>query len=323
MQYGEKSEKGMLENLHKNIDGYNNKFGQNCVQSGSWNNSSVIAICTPVMQRVHQMCPNSAELVFMDSSGCLDKDNHRLFILMTHSAAGGLPLGCFITSSESLGAIKYGLELLKSLIKVPFYGVGYPQVFMTDDSKAERGAIAAVFPQSELMLCTFHVLQAVWRWAHESKHGLHVDQRPLLMKHVKAMMYASEKERMEQEYQILVNQEFVEKNQALTAYIQKLYQRNLEWCLCHRLHIMRGNNTNNYVESGFRIIKDNVFQRLKAYNLTQLTDFIVQRWSAHYIRKLLDISNNRYKPYQYTLNSFPATSIPAEDVELVGTGICI
>ena len=37
---------------------------------------------------------------------------------------------------------------------------------------------------------------------------------------------------------------------------------------------MRGINTNNYAESGIRILKDIVFRRVKAYNLVQLLEFL-------------------------------------------------
>jgi hypothetical protein len=35
---------------------------------------------------------------------------------------------------------------------------------MTDDSAAERAALAEVWPLAVLLLCIFHVLQAEWRW---------------------------------------------------------------------------------------------------------------------------------------------------------------
>ena len=85
---------------------------------------------------------------------------------MTHSPVGGLPLGTFITSSESQFAIGKGLALLKN--KMPsvsaFYRRGTelgPAVMMTDG--AERDAIAEVWPECRLLLCTFHVLKAAWK----------------------------------------------------------------------------------------------------------------------------------------------------------------
>lgn len=319
MEYGEKSDSGMLQSLLTNITRYNTDFGKKCVVSGILDDKPVVALCTPVMQRIHKLCPNSGELVFIDSSGCLDKDNHRVFMLMTHSAGGGLPLGCFITSSESEKAIRYGLELLTSIIETPFYGRGYPAVFMTDDCTAERNAIRSVYPSSKRMLCTFHVLQALWRWLHDGTHGVRLIHRQEIMQMVKNMMYAPCEESLWQQLEKLYALSHVAENAALVGHLKKLYERRGEWCLCYRSQLHRGNHTNNHMESGFRILKERIFHRLKAYNLPQLTDFIVRRWSAHYIRKLLDISNNRYRPYMYGLDSFPASDIRKEDIEVVRT----
>ena len=61
----------------------------------------VIAICTPFMKRVHEMVQQSSELVFIDSSGNVDRLSLRVFLLMTYSPAGGLPLGAVITTNHS------------------------------------------------------------------------------------------------------------------------------------------------------------------------------------------------------------------------------
>ena len=45
---------------------------------------------------------------------------------------------------------------------------------------------------------------------------------------------------------------------------------------------MRGINTNNYAESGIRILKDIVFKRVKAYNLVQLFEFLSSIMKAVY-----------------------------------------
>lgn len=53
-----------------------------------------------------------------------------------------------------------------------------PVCVMTDDSRSERAALSAIWPEARLLLCTFHVLQAVWRWLLDAKHGInqHVRQ---------------------------------------------------------------------------------------------------------------------------------------------------
>ena len=57
----------------------------------------VLAICTPLMARVHEHVKQAGEIKFVDSSSSLDDFNNPMFILSTSSAAGGLPLGVVIT----------------------------------------------------------------------------------------------------------------------------------------------------------------------------------------------------------------------------------
>jgi len=115
------------------------------------NDEHVVAICSPLMKRVHQHVRQSSELVFADSSGCMDTSNYRVFMLMTNCSAGGLPLGMFITTSKSELALVAGVDLLKSVLPSDcFYGRGSrgPMYFMTDDCTAERNALMTVYPES-------------------------------------------------------------------------------------------------------------------------------------------------------------------------------
>ena len=60
---------------------------------------------------------------------------------------------------------------------------------------------------------------------------------------------------------------------------------------------MRGINTNNYAESGIRILKDIVFKRVKAYNLVQLFEFLTVTFELYYERRLLAVAHNRMDRY--------------------------
>ena len=64
---------------------------------------------------------------------------------------------------------------------------------------------------------------------------------------------------------------------------------------------MRGINTNNYAESGIRILKDIVFKRVKAYtcNLVQLFEFLTVTFELYYERRLLAVAHNRYISLRY------------------------
>ena len=50
----------------------------------------------------------------------------------------------------------------------------------------------------------------------------------------------------------------------LKAYFEGLFEMRQRWCASFRDHLpLRGNNTNNYVESQFLVLKDNILNRTK------------------------------------------------------------
>jgi len=61
---------------------------------------------------------------------------------------------------------------------------------MTDDSDAERGALSSCFPYASMLLCAFHVQQAMWRWLLDTHHQIAKEDRQLLMRLFKAVAYA-------------------------------------------------------------------------------------------------------------------------------------
>ena len=48
---------------------------------------------------------------------------------------------------------------------------------MTDDCRAERSALKNVWPESTLLLCQFHILQALWRWLQSDSETKSAKQR--------------------------------------------------------------------------------------------------------------------------------------------------
>jgi hypothetical protein len=99
----------------------------------------VLAICTPLMSRVHEHIMQAKELVFIDASSSFEDFNNPVFVISTSSAAGGLPLGVVVTSAESASVIHKGMTMLQDLFPSPaFYGADSPANIMIDDSSAER-----------------------------------------------------------------------------------------------------------------------------------------------------------------------------------------
>lgn len=74
---------------------------------------------------------------------------------------------------------------------------------MTDDCTAERSVLGATFPEALLLLCIFHVLQAVWRWILASNHKIQKVDKPVLFQLFRDLMYAETQEELNDKYQTL------------------------------------------------------------------------------------------------------------------------
>eukprot|EP00057_Strongylocentrotus_purpuratus_P017444 XP_011671918.1 PREDICTED: uncharacterized protein LOC105441952 [Strongylocentrotus purpuratus] len=261
------------------------------------NSKVAIAICTPLMRRILSKHPQSAELVFVDSSGGMDRYDCRIFLLLTHSVAGGLPVGCLITTSEAKETISSALQLYKEMLPSDaFYGRGQrgPAVFMTDDCEAEQQSLKATFPEATCLLCIFHVLQAMWRYLWDAKHTIKREDRPHLLGIVKDVMYTSSEGELEESYAALCGDKVASRYNNFLTHVGRLFSRRTEWAIGLRNNLpMRGNNTNNYVEAAMRILKDHIFERVRAYSPVQLLDFILVRMQGYYERRLTDLANGR------------------------------
>ena len=121
---------------------------------------TVVAIVDPFMRRVHKIIPQAGDLVLIDATSNLDRNDTKLVHLVCPSVIGGLPVGEILTTREDTDTLRFGLELLKTVLPDgAFYGRGVergPQLFMTDDSDSLRNALSGTWGQAELLLCTFH-----------------------------------------------------------------------------------------------------------------------------------------------------------------------
>lgn len=74
--------------------------------------------------------------------------------------------------------------------------------------------------------------------------------------------------------------------------IIKFLDRKEEWAKICRDHlIMRGHHTNNLAEATMRILKDIILERIKAYNVVALVDYIINVWNAYLEAKIMKISH--------------------------------
>ena len=169
-----------------------------------------------------------------------------------------------------------------------------PEVFLTDDSRAERQALNSAFPDATLVLCVFHVLQAFWRHVWDSKHGIAKNDRPHLFGLMTKMVYSETEEDLSIAWESIQKDPALKKYGGAASHMAKVYAAKESWAICYRKSLLvRGNHTNNYCEAAMRILKDKVFMRMKAFNIRHLVDFLTSKLEAYYEQRLIDYSNNR------------------------------
>ena len=242
-------------------------------------------------------------LYFLQCTASLDQFNCPTFVLSTSSPCGAIPLGVVITCSESTAVVTETFRKLQGVLpEHAFYGKNPsagPKVCITDDSRVEREALRTVWPHTRLLLCAFHYLQAWWRWLWGKENCIKKDDRITVINGIKRCTWAKTPKEFEIVYNDLLHNEAspVHSHPVLQEKLHQAYERKQEWAIAFRCNMLtRGNHTNNYAESGIRIIKDQIFERTKAYNLVQMFHFFTTTYELYYERRLLELAHNRISP---------------------------
>ena len=252
----------------------------------------VAVIITPVMRRAQEL-GDASGICFVDSTASCDANNHTITFLLTPCAAGAVPLAVLITPGQSQADYEAGFRLLKDSCGNVFGGSSHPAVFMTDDSNAERSALAATWPESLLRLCLFHVPQANWRWLWDSKNAIEKEDRPSLMNEFRQIMMATSKDGALEAYSMAITSQLSFKYPRWQERVKKYFERCEAWCIAWRSAVHRGHHTNNYSEVTVRLFKDIVLSRLKAYNVVSLVDFVCTAMEQYYSHRLLQFAHSR------------------------------
>jgi len=267
-----------------------------------------VAILTPIMARAHS-AQFARDICFVDSTASCDADNHMITFLLAPTVAGAVPLGVIITDSSSQAAYTDGFQLLKSILPSNcFGGTGYPSIFMTDDSDAERNALHGCWPQSALKLCLFHVPQAVWRWLWSEPHGIAKDDRKTLMAEFRKIIYSFTEDEASNAFDEAFNSETAVEYKKYQEYLQSWWDRRELWSMPWRNVSHRGHHTNNFAEVTVRLYKDVVLGRCKAYNAVALVDFTVRVMEDYYRMRLREFVNGRVSAQRLFLEKLSTKS---------------
>jgi hypothetical protein len=263
------------------------------------NDHIVVQICTPVMQRVHKLIPQSKEVMYVRVHGHMDKRS-RLFLFSTPTPLGELPLGCIVTDTESQDVFRAGLSLLKIIFPAEaFYGGGYPVTIVTDEDQRRKIPLEQEFPSSIIVQNQSNVLRQVWEWLCDEKNAIDRAHRQDLYKKFKAVVYAKDEEELQVKFHNCVDPEAAGavRYDHFIEFMGVLWTDHSEWASPYRETLFSRVNqgkTNNYADIISRILEDNILQRTRSFNLLQLADFVVTTFETYWERRLTDCVGGTY-----------------------------
>ena len=103
---------------------------------------------------------------------------------------------------------------------------------MTDNCSAERNALQDVWPESQLLLCTFHFLQSKWTSLHNGANQIANEDRQVLMNKAKMFVYANSEPTLGLLYKQFKENETVKKYPEYIKYIESHWSSRWDWAVC-------------------------------------------------------------------------------------------
>ena len=250
----------VIKKLKDTIAKYNTERGEKLAEvKQTASGETIVAICDSFNRRVHENIPAAGDMLIMDATANLDRNDSKLFHLMCPSPVGGLPVGTLITTRADETTISEALELYKTLLpENAFFGRGKdqgPSLVITDDDGAEKNALGMTWPGAYQILCIFHHLQALWTWLWKREHNIEKEDRPILMNLMKKIVYAENTQQFNEYVEAMKKNHTYKKYANFKNHMEeKILPRFSEWSVKERLEKKlptHNQNTTIYVEYSF------------------------------------------------------------------------
>ncbi|XP_042243659.1 uncharacterized protein LOC121880493 isoform X2 [Homarus americanus] len=270
---------------------YNKKCKEKCAAMklvSDDSNNLVVALVTPLMKRCHTELTQSGKLVFVDTVK-VDYLRCKVYLLLTHSVAGGLPLGVLVTSTDCSSIVLQGLHLFMNLLSDEGFGgrgVAGPAVIMMQDDDVQFDAMALAFPGARLLLCPYHVVQTAWECLCSGQDGVDCGSRQELFEMVKQMVFAKSLSDLEEKYRNLMTSPPAQYSLKFFNHMEELYSRRYEWAVCLREDLPNKTGTIDIVNVTMESLKDKVLCQTKACTMVQLLEFLTEDMEEYYEKKI-------------------------------------
>jgi len=254
----------------------------------------VVCICTPIMQRIHRLVPESRSIIHLQIFCHPDKKT-KLFLFTTWIQIGEVPLGVIITDTEAHEVFTTGLQLLKSILPTgSFFGVGYPELFvMPDDDTRRRDAFTQEFPHSLVLTSKYFQQKRFQDFLLNPKNDIPKPSHSDLFKKFKVMLNSATDEDFVSNFEkasSLLKPGPAGEEEELSSITSTLPQLELSQLM--NLFWTESNGFANVFRPGLfatplenpasegvqilsHLILTELFERVKSFNLVQLSQFII------------------------------------------------
>ena len=105
---------------------------------------------------------------------------------------------------------------------------------MTDNCEELYQSLSYNWPDTTLLLCTFHILQQVWRWLYECCHGITKNDRVIIMTLFRKSVCAKDIEDYVSAYTVLFESNIGNMYNLCVKYFEDICNISECWAICFR-----------------------------------------------------------------------------------------
>ncbi|XP_022537513.1 uncharacterized protein LOC111195203 isoform X1 [Astyanax mexicanus] len=229
----------------------------------------IIVFSTP-WQR-DQLKNYGSDMIYLDATykGITQYGFAFYAVIIKSSQGRGVPVAFFILSEESTENLSICLQKLQECVN-PFQ----PRCVMVDRDLKEINAVQKVFPHTRILLCWFHVLQAVHRWMQRQDE---CKKQPALKNEVIRAMIAlkqcaTEADFEERSNQVVDSIDELSGTTTISNYLKmQWFQHSKMWANFGRRVFHQNSETNNLAERFFFSMK---YQFLQGYANRRVDDLL-------------------------------------------------
>ena len=115
------------------------------------------------------------------------------------------------------------------------------------------------------------------------------------MKKFRQILYCETEIELQKMCDQFLNSNLIKKYGNTLIYFSDLFLSKQEWAVCYRNNsLLRGSNTNNYVEAQFLVIKDLILHCQRQFNVNMLLGKLFSEFEDYFKIKLLSLADSTF-----------------------------